>query len=161
MIKSIPNTFISWNAWRSCWPCHRFHPEAGNLIHISLLKVLLVCAQQCATVTLWAVARRVPPSMEFSWQEYWSGLPFPSPEDLPNAGMESPSLGSPAFGRQILYQCATREAPYGFPCGSNGKESACNARGLGSIPPSGRSPSDRNGYPLQYSCLENPMDREA
>ena len=40
-------------------------------------------------------------------------------------------------------------------------ESACNAGDLGSIPGSGRSPREGNGNPLQYSCLENPMDREA
>ena len=77
---------------------------------------------------------------------------------------------------------ATREAPYwmywmhiikfwwikrcimikpGFLGGSNGKESACNAGDLGSIPGSGISPGERNGNPLQYSCLENSMDREA
>ena len=39
-----------------------------------------------------------------------------------------------------------------------GKASACNAGDLGSIPGSGRSPGDRNGNPLQHSCLENPMD---
>ena len=49
----------------------------------------------------------------------------------------------------------------GFPCGSDGKESAGNAGDLGSIPGSGRSPGERNGYPLQYSCLENSMDRGA
>ena len=48
---------------------------------------------------------------------------------------------------------------WGFPCGSVGKESACNARDLGSIPGSGRSPGEGNGNPLQYPCLENPMDR--
>ena len=42
-----------------------------------------------------------------------------------------------------------------------GKESAYNAGDLGSIPGSGRSPGEGNGNPLQYSCLENPMDREA
>ena len=46
-----------------------------------------------------------------------------------------------------------------FPCGSNGKESACNAGGPGSIPGSGRAFGEGDGYPLQYSCLENPMDR--
>ena len=45
--------------------------------------------------------------------------------------------------------------------GSDSKESACNAGDPGSIPGSGRSPGERNGYPLQYPCLENPMDREA
>ena len=49
----------------------------------------------------------------------------------------------------------------GFPGDSDGKESAGNAGDLGSIPGSGRSPGEGNGYPLQYSCLENPMDRGA
>ena len=49
----------------------------------------------------------------------------------------------------------------GFPGGSDGKESACNARDLGSVPGLGRSPGEGNGYPLQYSSLENPMDRGA
>ena len=45
-----------------------------------------------------------------------------------------------------------------FPCGSAGKESACNVRDLGSIPGLGRSPGEGKGYPLQYSGLENSMD---
>ena len=48
-----------------------------------------------------------------------------------------------------------------FPPSSVGKESACNAGDLGSIPGSGRSPGEGNGNPLQYSCLENPMDKGA
>ena len=47
----------------------------------------------------------------------------------------------------------------GFPGGSDGKESACNAGDLGSSPGSGKSPGEGNGYPLQYVCLGNPMDR--
>ena len=46
----------------------------------------------------------------------------------------------------------------GFPCGLAGKESACNARDLGSIPGLGRSPGEGKGYPIQYSGLENSMD---
>ena len=46
-----------------------------------------------------------------------------------------------------------------FPGGSDGKASAYNAGDLGSIPGLGRSPGEGNGNPLQYSCLENPMDR--
>ena len=46
----------------------------------------------------------------------------------------------------------------GFPGGSDGKESACNVRDLGPIPGLGRSSGERNGYPVQYSCLENSMD---
>ena len=50
-------------------------------------------------VTPWTVAHQAPPSMEFSRQEYWSGLPFPSPEDLPNPGIEpgSPTLQADAL----------------------------------------------------------------
>ena len=49
----------------------------------------------------------------------------------------------------------------GFPGGSDGKESGCNAGDLGSIPGSGRSSEEGNGNPLQCSCLENSMDRGA
>ena len=48
-----------------------------------------------------------------------------------------------------------------FPCGSDSKESACNAGDPGLVPGSGRSPREGNGTPLQYSCLENSMDRGA
>ena len=46
----------------------------------------------------------------------------------------------------------------GFPYGTAGKESVCNAGDLGSIPKLGRSPGEGKGYPLQYSGLENSMD---
>ena len=46
----------------------------------------------------------------------------------------------------------------GFPCSSVGNESACSTGDPSSIPGLGRSPGEGNGNPLQYSCLENPMD---
>ena len=49
--------------------------------------------------TSWTVAYQAPPSMGFSWQEYWSGLPFPSPGDLPDPGIEP---GSSAFQADAL-----------------------------------------------------------
>ena len=49
----------------------------------------------------------------------------------------------------------------GFPGGSNNNESACSTGDPGLIPGSGGSPGEGNGNPLQYSSLENPMDREA
>ena len=55
----------------------------------------------------------------------------------------------------------TSYAPWGFPCGSDGKVFAYNAGDPGSIPGSGRSPGEGNGNPLQYSCLKHPMDGEA
>ena len=47
-----------------------------------------------------------------------------------------------------------------FPDGSDGKESAHNAGDPGLIPGAGRSPGERNGYPFQYSCMKNSMDKE-
>ena len=49
----------------------------------------------------------------------------------------------------------------GFPGGSEDKASACNAGDPASVPGLGRSPGEKNGNPLQYSCLENPMNRGA
>ena len=60
------------------------------------------------------------------------------------------------------YKFCVFHKPYGsdgFPGGSDGKESACNAGDLASIPGLGRSYGEGNGNPLQYSCLKNPMDR--
>ena len=50
---------------------------------------------------------------------------------------------------------------WGFPGGSDSKESACNTGDAGSIPGLERPPGEGKGYPLQSSCLENPMDRGA
>ena len=49
----------------------------------------------------------------------------------------------------------------GFPGGSDGKESSCNEGDAGSIPGSGRSPGEGHSNPLQYSCLENSLERRA
>ena len=103
--------------------------------------------------------------MGFSRQEYWSGLPFPSPGDLPDPGIEP---WSPAFQADAL----TSEPPgkhlnayLGFFFffnlifgGSEVKASAWNAGDPGSIPGSGRCPGEGNGNPLQCFCLENPME---
>ena len=72
----------------------------------------------------------------------WTGLPFPFPGALPDPGIEprSPTLRL------------------------SGKESDCSSGAsgdLGSIPEMGRSPARGHGNPLQYSCLENPMDKGA
>ena len=62
-----------------------------------------------------------------------------------------------------MYSCWKNgsSTPQCFPGGSDDKESACSAGDLGSIPGSGRSPGEGNGSPLQYCCLENPVDRGA
>ena len=67
---------------------------------------------------------------------------------------------SSSISWNILYKISEFHRNWlGFPGGSAGKESACNARDLGVILGSGRSPIEGNGNPLQYSCLRNPMDR--
>ena len=57
----------------------------------------------------------------------------------------------------VLNKCTVRVWE-GFPCGSAGKESACNAGDMGLIPGLERSPGEEKGYPLQYSGLENSME---
>ena len=62
----------------------------------------------CLTLAIpWTVASQTSLSMGFSRQEYWSGLPFPSPGDLPDPGIES---GSPALQADSLLDCAMKEA---------------------------------------------------
>ena len=62
---------------------------------------------------------------------------------------------------QLTLVCLKTLLSLSFPHNSVSKESACNAGDPGSIPGLGRSPGEVNGNPLQYSCLENPMDRGA
>ena len=76
---------------------------ANNLIHAEFNFVCVCVCQSLSHVRLfatpWTVAHQVPLSMEFSRQEYWSGLPFPSPRDLPHSGIESgyPALQAYSF----------------------------------------------------------------
>ena len=107
-------------------------------------------------VTPWTIASLALLSAEFSRQEYKSGLPFPPPEDPPDPGVEPVILGLLQWQVDSLPLCHS-----GFPGGSEGKESVCNAGDLGLIPGLGRSPGGGHGHPLQFSCLENPMDGEA
>ena len=61
-------------------------------------------------MTAWTVAHQALLSMEFSRQEYWSGLPFASPEGLPDPGIESPSLMSPTLAVRFFTTSAAWEA---------------------------------------------------
>ena len=163
--------------------------------------------------TSWTIARQTPLPIGFSRQEYWSGLQFPPPGDLPNPGIETTSPEAPVLqanslplshrGRHPLmyYHCATMllsdvlcpEAKrkkkelhcslltplffswaYGSPerrktwlkspgasVVKNPPASAGDTRDQGWIPGLGRSSGEGNGNLLQYSCLENSMDRGA
>ena len=77
---------------------------------------------------------------------------------LPSLALQERGI-SQTLPAPFLYVCLT--PTLGFPGGSDSKESACDAGDQGSIPGSGRSPGEGKGNPLQYSCLENPMDRGA
>ena len=113
--------------------------------------------------------------MGFCRQEYWGGLPYSPLGILPNPGIEPPSSTSPASADGFFTTSTTWEIPkthciyshllgqitLGFPGGSEVKVSASNVGDLGLIPGLGRSPGERNGNPVQYSCLENPMERQA
>ena len=62
------------------------------------------------SATLWAIAHQAPPFMGFSRQEYWSALPFPSPGDLPNPGIEprSPALRADALTSEPPRLCTQK-----------------------------------------------------
>ena len=77
---------------------------------------IVVTAQSLSLVQLfaapWTVAHQAPLSTEFPRQEYWSGLPFPSPGHLPNPGIEPMSLASDALAGRFFTTSATWEASY-------------------------------------------------
>ena len=65
---------------------------------------MLSCISRvCLFATPWTLARQAPLFREFSRQQYWSGLPCPPPGDLPNPGIKSTSLMSPALGVCFLF----------------------------------------------------------
>ena len=62
------------------------------------------------SVIPWTVAHQTPLSMGFLRQEYWSGLPFPSPQNIPDPGIEAASLAPPTLAGAFFINCTTREA---------------------------------------------------
>ena len=76
------------------------------LLHINESEQVKLLSCVRLFVTPWTVAHQDPPFMEFSRQEYWSGLPFPSPGDLPNPGIEH---GSPALQADALSSGQTHD----------------------------------------------------
>ena len=88
------------------------------------------------------------------WRSAWQ----PTPVFLPGESHGQRSLVGYSPGRR---KWQSTPVFWGFPGGSLGTESACNAGDPGSVPGLGRSPVEGHGDPLQYSCLENPTDRGA
>ena len=102
---------------------------------------------------------QAPLFMGFPRQEYWSGLPFPSPGDLPESGIEP---GSPALQADSLPAEPPGKPVTGYILtliSTSINRSMHTSHG--SIPGSGRSPGEVNGNRLQYSCLGNSMGRGA
>ena len=135
-----------------------------HMVHVCLLS-RFTCVQ--LFVTQWTEALQTPLSLGFFRQEHWSGLPCPSPGDLPDPEIELMSLMFPALAGGFFTTSATWEA-HGkwycwsklfipsllvkcFPGRSSGKESTCNAGDPGLIPRLGRSAGEEIGYPLQHS----------
>ena len=76
-------------------------PDSASLHGDSVVVVRLLSRVQLR-VTSWTVARQAPLSMGVPRQEYWSGLPFPSPEDLLDPGIEPASLANPALAGRVF-----------------------------------------------------------
>ena len=133
------------------------------------------------TIQPYGLACQDPLSMGFSRQEYWSGLPCPLPGDLSDSGSnpcllcllhwQAGSLPLVPPGKPMVYILIQKHnkcvITYNSNCRRNrsqwlsGKETACIWGDLGSILGWGRSPGEANVNPLQYSCLENSMDKRA
>ena len=88
-------------------------------------------------------------------------LPLSLPRQVPQTPVILFSTSFPTSSTPLVMEVSSTSWNKGFPCSSVGKESAYSAGDLGLIPGSGRSPGEGNGNPLQYPCLENPMDRGA
>ena len=120
-------------------------------------------------MTPWTVALGTPLSMEFSGKSTGVGCHFllqgiflgqgSNPRLLYLLHWQVCPLPLCHLGKHHTY--LSLYINIGFPGGSDGRESACNAGDLGSIPELGRSPGGGDGNPLQCSCLENPMVRGA
>ena len=94
-------TYSSILTWRIPWT-----EEPGRLWSIKVKVKSLSCVQ--LFVTPWTVAYQAPPSVGFSRQEYWSGLPFPSPEDLPE---DLPDLGTEPMSLALQAASLPSELP--------------------------------------------------
>ena len=87
------------NLQAACMFCFYKGKEISVQAYVLFVFVFFLVVQSCLFATPWTVLNQAPLSMGFPRQEYWSGLPFPSPRDLPDPGIEP---GSPAFQADSL-----------------------------------------------------------
>ena len=131
--------------WCNPLPLQMRTPEAQS-VESSCLKPWLLKFQRWN----WNLAPRMPASCSFSDTQAFGPASF--------GELVLPYEATDVLELQMNWVMVTKR---GFPGGSDGKESACNARDSDLIPVLERSPGEGNGYPLQYSCLENSMVSEA
>ena len=141
------------------------------LLLLSIFPSIRVFSNESALHIRWPKYRscsfNISPSSEYSglisFRIDWLDLPAiqGTLESLLQHHSSKPSIlrCSAFFIVQLSHPYMTRGKSIDFPAGSDGKASVYSVGGLGSIPGSGRFPGEGNGNPLQYSCLENPMDR--
>ena len=164
-----------WQLVKNSPPGSNWMPFLSTLGFPSGLLLLLLLLSRFSRVQLCATpltaAHQAPPSLGFSRQQHWSGLPFPSPMHESEKWKWSRSVVSDSSQPHGL-QPTRLLRPWDFPGKStrvgchcfllpsdlDSNKSACSAGDLDSIPASGISPREGNGYPLQCSCLENSMD---
>ena len=97
--------------WGFCLYCIVMRAMRFHKILLLIVHGVYVLRHAWLFAAPWTIPGQAPPSMEFSRQEYWSGLPVPSPGDLSNPGIEPASLVSPALAGRFFTTCATWEAP--------------------------------------------------
>ena len=117
----------------------RLMNKAVFCTEVSTVVVVQLLSRVWLFMTPWTVDCQPPLSMGFFRRKYWNGLPFPTPWDLPNSGIESASLVSPAMAGRFFTTSVTWEAwskftrslfkgRLGFPGGLVGKEPTCQFR---------------------------------
>ena len=138
-------THVSILAWEIPWV---EEPAGCTVIGVANAAAAANSLQSCPTLCdPIDGSPQAPSSLGFSRQEHWSGLPFPSPGDRPDPGIEP---------RLLYWHMGSLPAE----C-SRGSPLQLETRwecGRGGVNPGGKS-GESNGTPLQYSCLENPMGR--
>ena len=110
-----------WYKWVYPWNRNRLTDTENGLVGRTTMRqddIVLCCVQSLSRVRLlatpWTVAHQVPWSLRFPRQEYWSGLPLPSPGDLPNPGIQPGSLVSPVSAAGFFTTVCTWEVPNSF-----------------------------------------------
>ena len=117
LVKELDFYFIDFLYWFSVFKSADFH---SFLLYLFFCCGVCVCDQSCPTLCdPWTIAHQAPLTMRFPRQEYCSWLPFPSPGDLPDPGIEPESLVSPALADRLFCYSAFWEPLFLLTLGLN------------------------------------------